>query len=280
MKNIDVKAAAIGRAAGFLLIACTLTRLVFAQEQEAAQVDASDPTKIYSYAGLGFKFTEFANGDSLNELRAIGNIGFSDQDMVLFEIGYGDYSGTVLPGEKGSGVTNGRARYFHLFDMDYTVAKGYRGWATQVDLQFEGSVKGTSGGNTLALGVLPAYGGGPSWSFFLPVNFVSTWGSDFNKHQGNGASIAPLATYAPENGPWPGFYLQIWPSFTRYFSGDLSGEGGAALDLTTGWAITPTIIATATFQQNFDKDLKLYSPRTGTSGPNDWNLFANVSYYF
>ena len=103
--------------------------------QETA-IDASDPTKIYSYAGAGYKFTEYSNGDSLSELRAIGNIGFGDNDMLLFELGYGKFSGTVEAGEEENGLTNGRLRYFHLFNMDYSVAKGYRGWATQVDLQF------------------------------------------------------------------------------------------------------------------------------------------------
>lgn len=247
---------------------------------ETEEIDASDPTKIYSYAGGGYKITEYTNGDSLSELRAIGNIGFTDNDMLLFEIGYGKYSGTVLDGEKKESTTNGRLRYFHLFNMDYSVEKGYRGWATQIDFQFEGRVKGTTGGNTLAIGVLPAFGGGASWSFFLPINYVSTWGDKFKEHQGHGASIAPLATYAPANGPWPGFFLQIWPSYTRYFSGDLDGEGGGALDLTTGWSITPKFLAIATFQQNFDKDLKLYNPGTGTSGANDWNLFINLNYYF
>jgi hypothetical protein len=41
------------------------------------------------------------------------------------------------------------------------------------------------------------------------------------------------------------------------------------------------MILAATFQQNFDKDLKLYTPSYGSSsGANDWNLFANVNYYF
>jgi len=248
--------------------------------EEAGQIDASDPTRIYSYAGPGYKFTEYSNGDSLSEIRAIGNIGVTDNDMVLFEIGYGKYSGTAASGEDKDGRTNARLRYFHLFDMDYSVARGYRGLATQIDLQLEGDVKGTTGGNTLAIGVLPAYGWSASWSFFVPVNYVSTWGSKFNNHQGHGLSLAPLAVFSPEKGPWPGFFMQIWPSYTRYFSGDLDGEGGANLDVTAGWAVTPTIIATATFQQNFDKNLKLFNPSSGTSGANDWNLFASVSWYF
>lgn len=247
---------------------------------QPGEIDASDPTKIYSFAGLGYKFTDFSNGDSLSEIRAIGNIGVTENDMVLFEVGYGRYSGAVLNSEKKDGITNARARYFHLFNMDYSVARGYRGLATQVDLQLEGSVKGTTGGNTLAIGALPAFGWSASWSFFLPVNYVSTWGNDFKNHQGHGISIAPLAVFAPEKGPWPGFFLQIWPSYTRYFAGDLDGEGGANLDLTTGWSITPTIVATATFQQNFDKNLKIFHPSSGTSGANDWNLFASVNLYF
>jgi hypothetical protein len=263
---------------GVTLMLAVLSGALWAETTE--EVDASDPTKIYSYAGPGYKFTEYSNGDSLKEIRAIGNVGITDQDMLLFELGYGSYSGTVSPGEKDDGITNGRARYFHLFNMDYAIATGYRGWATQVDLQFEGDVKGTTGGNTLAVGVLPAFGGGASWSFFLPVNYVSTWGDNFDQHQGHGISVAPLAVFAPEKGPWPGFFLQIWPSYTYYLAGDLDGEGGANLDLTTGWSITPTIVATATFQQNFDKNLQLYNPSNGTSGANDWNLFASVSFYF
>ena len=265
----------------FLIAVLALLISTVAAAETDEKIDASDPTKIYSYAGGGLKTTEYSNGDSLNEIRAIGNIGFGDSDMLMFELGYGRYSGSVSPGEDKEGLTNGRARYFHLFNMDYSIIKGYRGWATQIDLQFEGDVKGTNGGNTVALGVLPAFGGGASWSFFLPLNYVSTWGSDFNNHQGHGISIAPLAVYAPAEGPWPGFYLQIWPSYTRYFSGDLDGEGGAAVDLTTGWSITPTTILNATFQQNFDKDLKLYKPSNGSSsGANDWNLFANINFYF
>jgi hypothetical protein len=264
--------------AGLSLAMVLFSNAAWAEENE--DVDASDPTKVYSYAGPGYKFTEYSNGDSLSELRAVGNIGFSDNDMLLFEIGYGSYDGTIESGDKEDGVTNGRLRYFHLFNMDYSIAKGYRGWAAQVDLQFEGEVKGTNGGNTLAVGALPAYGLSPSWSFFLPLNVVSTWGNDFEEHQGMGVSIAPLLVWGPEKQPWPGFFLQIWPSFTRYVSGDLDGEGGAALDLTTGWSITPTIVATATFQQNFDKNLKFYSPGNGSSAPNDWNIFAAVNFYF
>ncbi len=257
-----------------------VTLVVLAAQARAEGIDASDPTKIYSYAGPGYKYTEFANGDNLQEVRVVGNVGLGASDMVMFEIGYGEYNGTVQRGEKETGTTNGRARWFHLFDMDNTVLKGYRGWATQVDLQFEGNVKGTVGSNSIALGALPAYGLGEAWSFYLPINYVSSWGEDWKDHTGHGASIAPMLAYAPAEGPWPGFYIQFWPNYTRYFSGDLDGEGGAALDITVGGSFTDTILGGVTFQQNFDKDLAYHKPTAGPSGPNDWNVFANINFYF
>jgi hypothetical protein len=259
----------------------TLGLLAIAAHTAADEgIDASDPTKIYSYAGPGYKYTEFSNGDNLQELRVIGNLGLGASDMILFEIGYGHYSGTVERGAKEDGTTNGRARWFHLFDMDYSKLSGYRGLATQVDLQFEGSVKGTKGSNTIAIGAMPAFGISESWSFYLPVNYVSTWGEDFDNHQGHGVSIAPMAAWSPANGIWPGFFMQFWPSYTYYFNGDLDGEGGANLDITVGGSVTESIVITTTFQQNFDKDLNLFNPSTGSSGPNDWNIFAAINFYF
>jgi len=255
--------------------------LLISNASLAEEIDASDPTKVYSFAGPGFKHTEFSNGDTLNEFRIMGNLGVSDNDMIMFEIGYGKYSGTVAANEEETGITNSRARYFHLFDMDYSVLKGYRGWATQIDLQLEGQVKGTTGSNTVAIGALPAFGINADWAFYLPINYVSSWNDDFNKHTGHGISIAPMAAYAPEVGPWPGFFMQIWPSVTRYVSGDLDGEGGANIDVTLGWSPQEKAVATLVLQQNFDKSLNLYNPNPGSSsGANDWNIFANYTVYF
>ncbi|WP_455210037.1 hypothetical protein, partial [Kaarinaea lacus] len=52
-----------------LLCAIGLNKAALAEEQ----IDASDPTKIYSYAGPGYKYTEYSNGDYLQELRVVGN---------------------------------------------------------------------------------------------------------------------------------------------------------------------------------------------------------------
>ncbi|TVZ41643.1 hypothetical protein P886_0991 [Alteromonadaceae bacterium 2753L.S.0a.02] len=246
----------------------------------AEKIDASDPTKIYSYAGPGYKTTKYSNGDTLSEIRGQGNLALGAQDMVMFELGYGNYSGTVAASEKENGFTNSRVRWFHLFKMDSSVVSGYRGWATQIDVQIEGEVKGTKGSNSVAMGALPAFGINEAWSFYLPVNYVSSWNSDFDKHTGHGISVAPMAAWAPEKGPWPGFFMQFWPNYTRYLAGDLEGEGAANLDITVGWSPADTVVVTLLMQQNFDKDLNFYTPSKSTSGANDYNLFLSASWYF
>ena len=57
------------------------TQSILADEQ----IDATDPTKIYSYLGAGLKYTEYTNGEFMWEIRATGNIGLSESDMLLFE---------------------------------------------------------------------------------------------------------------------------------------------------------------------------------------------------
>ena len=71
----------------------------FAEEE----IDASDPTWIYSFSGGGLKYTDYTNGEEMWEGRVTGN-GLSTQDMILFEIGYGKHSGNKVSGSN-SGVT-------------------------------------------------------------------------------------------------------------------------------------------------------------------------------
>ena len=73
-----------------------------AQEQV---IDASDPTKIYTYFGGGLKYLDYTNGESMIEVRATGNLGLSDNDMILFEAGYGWHDGGLVPGSN-SGRTD------------------------------------------------------------------------------------------------------------------------------------------------------------------------------
>ena len=61
--------------------------IVQAQSDDGGYVDATDPTKIQTYAGLGLKYSDYTNGESMIELRLIGNVGLSEHDMLLFEVG-------------------------------------------------------------------------------------------------------------------------------------------------------------------------------------------------
>jgi hypothetical protein len=71
----------------FVSVACGLASLAMPAQSVLADesVDATDPTKIYSYLGAGLKYTEYTNGEFMWELRATGNIGLTESDMLLFE---------------------------------------------------------------------------------------------------------------------------------------------------------------------------------------------------
>jgi len=245
-----------------------------AAEQE---IDPSDPTKIYSYAGVGVKYTDYTNDESMTEIRATGNLGLSENDMVMFELGYGWHSGDLVPGDN-SGLTNSRVRWFHLFKMQQKTV-GYRGMGTQVDMQIAGSLKGTDGQNVISLGGIAAYGLGEQWNAYLSVNWVNSWDKGFDNYNGTGVSVAPLFVYLPANW-WDGAYVQIWPNWTRFFSGELDGEGSFNLDLTTGGPITKTVMWTVTYQSNHKLDLRTYRRGADTGLKNDWNVFFNVTSYF
>jgi hypothetical protein len=257
------------------MLFCMIAAVTVSAEEK---IDAADPTKIYTYAGGGLKHTDYTNDESMFELRTTGNIGLSKSDMLLFELGYGWHDGDRVPGSN-SGITNGRLRWFHLFPKDYSVVSGYRGWGTQVDLQLAGELKGTDGQNTVAVGAVPAFGISEKWNFYLPVNLVNTWDKDFENYNGFGLSVAPLLVYTPEKW-WPGAFLQIWPNYTSFISGELEGSGSGVVDLITGGEITSTVLWTFQFQKNFDKDLKTFRRGRDTGLKNDWNLFANVTVYF
>jgi len=259
-----------------LVVAASLA-LPYGAVSAAEEIDPSDPTKIYSNAGAGIKYTDYTNGESMTELRATGNLGLSKSDMVVFELGYGSHSGDRVPG-KNSGTTNARARWFHLFPMQ-DKPRGYRGMGTQVDLQLAGDLKGTNGQNVLVVGGLGAFGISPSWNAFLAANLVNSWDRNFDKYNGAGISFAPLFVYLPGNW-WDGAYVQIWPNWTRFFSGNLDGEGSFALDLTTGGPITKTVMWGVTYQSNHQLDLRTYRRGGNTGLQNDWNAFFTVTSYF
>ena len=58
--------------------------IVMADEE---RIDASDPTKIYTFMGGGFKYNDYSNGEYMWEARAIGNVGLKGtdgQNQILF----------------------------------------------------------------------------------------------------------------------------------------------------------------------------------------------------
>ncbi len=260
-------------AAALILIA---TGSAMADEE---RIDQSNPTKIYTFAGGGLKYTSYTNGESMWEMRTVANIGLSDNDMVLAELGYGFHSGDKVEGSNER-LTNARARWFHLFDMNDDLAWGYRGWGTQVDLQLAGKLKGTDGQNVLSVGVLPAFGLGEKWSLYLPVNLVNSWDKGFEKYNGMGIGVSPLLIYLAGDDWWRGAYVSFWPNYIRFFSGELKGDGSGNFDLNFGGEITPTVFWMSTLQKNFDKNLRSFRPGEDTGLTNDWNVFFQVTTYF
>ncbi len=243
------------------------------------RIDQSNPIKIYTYAGGGIKYTDYTNSESMWEMRAVANIGLSDNDMVLAEFGYGFHSGDKVEG-RDNDLTNGRARWFHLFDMDDEREWGYRGWGTQIDLQVAGGLKGTDGQNVLAIGALPAFGLGGKWSLYLPVNLVNSWDKRFKNYNGLGIGFSPLLIYLAGDDWWRGAFVSFWPTYTRFISEKLSGEGSGNFDLNVGGEITPTVFWMATLQKNFDKNLRSYKRDSDSGLTNDWNLFFQMTTYF
>ena len=260
------------------ILAALLALFSTGSSAQESEIDASDPTKIYTYAGGGIKYTDYTNNESMIELRATGNFALSDNDMMMFEIGYGNNTADAIPGSS-SDVTNGRLRWFHLFPMDDSITSGYRGWGIQVDLQIAGSLKGTDGQNVLAVGVLPAFGINDNWSFYLPLNVVSTWDKAFELHNGYGVGVAPLFVYSP-NDWWDGSFLQIWPNYTWFLTGALKDSGAGSIDVVLGGSITATTTWSATYQKNVDEDLRSFRRGVDTGLTGDWNVFFSISRYF
>jgi hypothetical protein len=262
-----------------ILITAILSVFSVQSAAEDGAIDASDPTKVYTYAGGGLKYTDYTNDDQMYEVRATGNWGVTSSDMVLFEFGYGWHQGDISRGTQDENdLTNARIRYFHLFPMDYSVARGYRGMAAQVDLQLAGNLIGTDGQNMVTFGALPAYGLSERWSFYLPINLPLSWDKKFEKFNGTGIGVAPLLVYTPDW--WPGSYVQIWPAYNYFFQGELSDVGSGNFDVTLGGSITERIVWSITGQKQLDEDLGSFRRGRDTGVQNDWNVFANVSMYF
>jgi hypothetical protein len=261
-------------AAVLLAAAVGLSPAISASEE----VDATDPTKIYTYAGAGLKYADYTNDESMVELRATGNVGLSAADMILFEFGYGWHDGDLEPGSN-SGFTNVRVRWFHLFEMDYDLIGGYRGLGTEVDVQLAGGLKGTDGQNLVAAGLMPVFNINPNWNLYLSLNAVSTWDKRWENWNGAGIGVTPRLIFSPDTW-WAGAQVQITPTYNYFVVGELQGDGAGNIDINVGGAFNPVTMWDVTYQLNVDEDLKTFRRGTDQDMQNDWNVFVNVTTYF
>ena len=245
---------------------------------EEREIDASDPTRIYTYLGGGVKHTDYTNGETMTELRVIGNVGLSDSDMILFEAGYGWHDGDLVPGPNDD-WTNVRLRYFHLLAMDYDLVRGYRGMGLQFDMQLAGLLKGTDGQNLLAVGILPTYALGEEWTLYLFLNGLGAWDKRFEAFNGLGVSVGPKLTFSTERW-WPGAQVNVYPEYRYFLTGTLEDEGSGILEINVGGEFTPTLMWDITGSWYFDVYLNSFrrGPDTGLEG--DFDVFFNVTSYF
>ena len=72
------------------------------------RIDATDPTKIYTFMGGGLKYNEYTNGEHMLEARVIGNIGLGDRAM-----------------RKARKIRQGLGASMNLLEPIWQIPKGY-----------------------------------------------------------------------------------------------------------------------------------------------------------
>ena len=261
--------------AGWLLIL-----LVCGEYSMAADdvIDASDPTRIYTFLGAGPKYSRYTNSEHMLELRITGNWGIDNDDMLLFEVGYGWHDGDLAPGSD-TGITNARIRYFHLLGMDYELDHGYRGMGLQADLQFAGELKGTDGQNVITVGIMPTFAINPEWNLYLMLGAVGSWDKSFGKYNGAGINLSPKLVYSPES-LWDGAQFQLTPTVKYFLSGTLENEVSGNLEFNIGGEFTPTLMWDIVGDVNLGVDLETFRRGPSTELENDWSIFVNVTSFF
>ena len=274
MNRIICRSAALSCAAIFLLSGIA----AHAQSADEGYVDATDPTKIQTYVGLGVKYTSYTNDESMLELRMVGNTGLTDNDMLLFEIGYGWHNGDSTEGADQT-ITDGRVRYFHLWEMDYTISRGYRGLGLQVDLQLAGRLKGTDGQNLVMAGAMPVFALGGNWDLYWTMGASGAWDKGWGAFNGIAISTTPQLIYSPDNW-WQGAQIQIVPTMNFFVSGELKDNFAGNVDINIGGNISQRMTWDLIYQTNLDVDLKTYRRGEDTGLQNDWNVFFNLTSYF
>jgi hypothetical protein len=255
---------------------CMLSCIALSVQADEQTIDASDPTRIYTYVGGGPKYTDYTNGASMWEARVIGNVGMGEHDMMLFETGYGRLDGSDTR-KSESGFSDSRIRWFHLFEMDYEKL-GYRGLSTQVDAQLAGDLPGTDGQNVINIGAMPAWSFTNSLSIYFSLNVVNSWDKGFDKYNGAGAGFDAQLIYNADW--WPGAQLRLIPAYSYFLTGELDGEGSGSIQINTGGEFTPTLMWDVTVSKQFDKDLNAFRRGEDTGFESDWDVFFNVTSYF
>jgi len=198
--------------------------------------------------------------------------------MILFEGGYGKHRGNQAEGPS-TGLTRLRLRWFHLFDMDYGLDRGYRGWGTSFDLQLAGNLKGQDGQNVVLFGGMPVWALGGDWNLYLQLNVANSWDKTFDKWNGIGPGFNAQFIYSPASW-WEGAQVRIIPGYILWAAGELEGDGSGEMEINVGGNFTPMITWDVTAQKNFDKDLKSLRRVPSSNLENDWNVFLNMSVYF
>lgn len=244
----------------------------------AKEVDATDPTKIYSFIGGGPKYTDYTNGEHMWEIRAIGNLALSAHDSILFEFGYGWHHGNLEPGDN-SDLTNARIRYFHVGEVRYDLVRGYRGMGYQLDMQFAGRLKGTDGQNVILAGLMPVLALNRDWDLYLTTGIAATWDKNFEVHNGTGIGLSADFVYAPE-GMWEGAQFHVTPEYKYFLTNELKNDGSGNIDINVGGMVTDIVAWDITYQHNFDIDLNTFRRGEDAGMNNDWNVFFNVTAFF
>ena len=241
--------------------------------EQPKEIDASDPTRIVTFIGIGPKTTRYTDGSNIDELRVNATVGIGAKDMIIAEFGYGRNTG-----EDKRGWTNTQIRHFHLFRMDNTIPRGYRGWGSSIEVNLAGDLRGMDGQQSLAIGGSPAFALGNDWDIYPIVMVLNSWDRYFAYYNGGGINFSPLLTKKLDW--WEGAFVAFWLQYNRFFWGNLSGNGGGQLQMTLSGKFTPTLIWRLQGFTMFDKDFRGYDHINGFDPRPRNAAFLRLESYF